>query len=97
MSFIIEIEKRDADDRDLSFDNLEMFHQNCLGGKIVYYTHEGYQDHQQCFRCERCHSDIIIDSRKIRDWKKEMILTAIDGKKREIPRRWDKQIIILQK
>jgi hypothetical protein len=97
MSFIVEVTRRKADDPELSFNNLEMFHQNCFGGKIVYYTREGMRDHQQCLKCERCDSGVIVDRDKLWDWKKEIILTAIDGKKREIPRRWEKQIIILQK
>jgi len=47
MSFIVEVTRRKADDPELSFNNLEMFHQNCFGGKIVYYTREGMRDHQQ--------------------------------------------------
>jgi len=67
MSFIVEVTRRKADDPELSFNNLEMFHQNCFGGKIVYYTREGMRDHQQCLKCERCDSGVIVDRDKLWD------------------------------
>lgn len=81
MAFTIEVKKRGKDE-EFSFEDLELFHQECFGGEIKITQSEfshiprGYN-----LTCQRCKSEREID---IRIEAIGIIKTAIDGKEREM-------------
>lgn len=50
--FTIEVEKKEQDEK-FSLENLKMFHQECLGGQILYSPSRMHWEYEG-FSCERC-------------------------------------------
>ena len=86
--FTIEVEKRKKDES-FGFEDLKMFHQECLGGKIKTQTEEAPLwlelakgvEKLQVLTCQRCKAKIEIGEgiHTI-----EIIKTSIDGKERKL-------------
>ena len=75
--FTIEVKKREKDE-EFSFEDLEMFHQECGGGKIeVRNRDKGWRD----FICKRCE---VSECKISPENALKIIQTAIDGKKRRL-------------
>ena len=72
-SFTIEVVKQD-NDSEFSFEDLEMFHKECYGGKIKQLK---TQD-RWTLSCARCSISISVDLEEGRD----IIRTAVDGEQR---------------
>jgi hypothetical protein len=89
--FTIEVKKKEKDE-DFKFEDLEMYHQECYGGKIkievVEVTEvksaadEGTPHALFKLSCTRCGREIYLD--KNSNSPAEVIKTSIDGKEREI-------------
>lgn len=95
MGFTIEVKKK-AKDEEFSFEDLEMFHRECCGGKIKVEEYSfcggGHRRNGEVFAyadrgirliCLRC------GLRKILDYKNEeavagLFKTAVDGQKRKL-------------
>ncbi len=80
--FTIEVEKKGKDE-EFTFKDLEMFHQECYGGRIEITRSKlggsppaGY--HLTCQRC-KCEKEINIDPDAV-----EIVKTAIDKKERKL-------------
>lgn len=97
--FTIEVEKKKKDQK-FGFENLEMFHKECLEGNIKIESATTYtigapvsvDDNCWCLTCQRCGAEIEIikkDNKSII----AVIKTAIDGKERKI----GKEVVIVQK
>jgi hypothetical protein len=71
--FTIEVKKREKDE-DFTFKDLEMYHSECYGGKIIVY------DDLLTLKCKRCNQSIHILEEEIIF----LVKTAIDGKEREV-------------
>ncbi|PJC28959.1 hypothetical protein CO010_00955 [Candidatus Shapirobacteria bacterium CG_4_8_14_3_um_filter_39_11] len=69
--FTIEVKKREKDE-EFSFKDLEMFHQECYGGKIKWIG--------AALECKRCRGNIPFSGRE----EKKIVLTAIDGEERRL-------------
>jgi len=74
--FTIEVKKRSKDE-EFSFEDLEMFHQECYGGRIKVKGVEGEEKGVQLV-CSRCRSKKFDD----RDVIIGITQTAIDGKEK---------------
>ena len=96
--FTIEVEKKKKDQK-FGFEDLVMFHKECLEGKIkierattdIIGAPVGV-DNCWCLACQRCGAEIEIikkDNKSII----AVIETAIDGKERKI----GKEVVIVQK
>lgn len=78
--FTIEAKKR-GKDKDFSFENLEMSHQECYGGKITLEEIERKEDALSVrLTCSRCGVRRIIAGNDIL----KVVQTAIDGEERII-------------
>lgn len=91
MSFTIEVKKREREER-FGFEDLEMFHQECLGGEIelslvtarictIVNDSEPILNFHQ-LTCTRCNRKAWVIEQS--EAPTEIIKTAIDGQKREI-------------
>jgi len=91
--FTIEVGKKTKDE-EFNFEDLEMFHQECRGGKIK----QKLDDHAGtlwAFTCQRCKDSRIMPAYNAA----EVIQTAIDGRKRkfEHPRFHEVDIVVVQR
>lgn len=96
--FTIEVEKKKKDQK-FGFEDLEMFHKECLEGKIKIESATTYtigapvgEDNCWCLTCQRCGAEIEI-IKKNNESIIAVIKTAIDGKERKI----GKEVVIVQK
>ena len=69
--FTIEVKKKGRNE-EFSFMNLELFHQECYGGRIKWIG--------AALECKRCRGNIPFSGRE----EKKIVLTAIDGKERKL-------------
>jgi hypothetical protein len=78
--FTIEVEKKKKDE-DFSFEDLEMFHQECYGGKIKI-TQSKLNNFPKGYNliCQRCKSEKEIEISDVI----EIIKTAVDKEEREL-------------
>jgi len=73
-AFRIEVKKRDQNEN-FAFVDLELFHLDCFGGKIL---RQSRSQNSWTLRCERCNCQYEISHASVAD----VIKTAIDGQKR---------------
>jgi len=87
--FTIEVVKKGKDE-EFGFGDLELFHQECRGGEVK------CQDDitNQTFRCERC-GEVVRTSKT--GTKLEIVLTAIDGKERQLKHLFSDDIRVIQR
>lgn len=90
--FTIEVKKRGKDE-EFSFEDLEMFHKECGGGRIM----QELEDAVCCpsdwtLICQRCGASIEIKAKPNFQTAK-VIATAVDGEERKITR----NIAVIQK
>lgn len=78
--FIIEVKKK-GKDGEFSFKDLEMFHQECYGGKIKV---ESLGDRDWLLTCQRCSQQCELGGKGREDGIPRIIRTAIDGQEREV-------------
>jgi hypothetical protein len=86
VDFTIEVKKKEKDE-DFKFEDLEMYHQECYGGKIkIEVTEETTRgrDKYALFKltCTRCHRTIYLNINS--NSPAEIIKTSIDEEEREI-------------
>lgn len=88
--FTIEVKKKEKDE-EFSFKDLEMFHQECLGGKI---EQEKSKDTSfpRGLTCQRCGGFECVDQPGV----VEIILTSTDGQKRDFKVK-EQRICVIQK
>jgi hypothetical protein len=84
--FTIGVKKKEKDE-DFKFEDLEMYHQECYGGKITIEVTEktdSNEDKYALFKltCTRCHRTMYLDINS--NSPAEIIKTSIDGEEREI-------------
>lgn len=90
--FTIEVKKKEKDE-EFSFEDLEMFHQECYGGKIKVdsCSPDGTGgEGAQLLECERCGESIRV---LVSGHTATIIKTAIDGQERKI----GENITVIQK
>lgn len=81
-TFTIEVQKREKDEK-FGFGDLEMFHQECQGGKIIQESTNYASWNCECTRCGQDISLGIHNNDTVR-----LINTAIDGEERKILDTW---------
>jgi len=85
--FTIEVKKKEKDE-EFEFKDLEMYHQECYGGKIkIEVTEETESASSTChtlfkLSCTKCGREIYLD--KNSTFPAEIIKTSVDGKERKI-------------
>ena len=87
--FTIEVKKKEKGEK-FTFNDLEMLHQECYGGKVVFEWESWVGYH---FECLRCGKSVKIENKSEGKVKFKIVQTAIDGKERQLT----KNIHVIQK
>jgi len=88
--FTIEVKKREKDEK-FSFEELEMFHQECCSGRIEQEIGSGFGFGEGILTCKRCE-----ESRRVsvaQNMISKIVQTAIDGQERKIT----EEVCVIQK
>ena len=83
MSFTIEIKKHEPDSNP-SFADIEIYHQECGGGRVETDRLGHIVTGDLMVVCRRCHDSCVVERSEEMDARSRMTQTAIDGQTREL-------------